>query len=58
MLKSVICLESLYVMTLRHLNTRKTIESNTLLCNSIKKTKKRKIQTSQTCSFFNLIGSY
>ena len=33
-------------------NARKIIESITLLCNSIKKTKKRKIQTSQTHRFF------
>ena len=45
-------------MTLRYFNKRKTIESNTLLSNSIKKANKRKIQTSQTCSYFILNGSY
>ena len=39
-------------MNLRCLNARKIIESITLLSNSIKKTKKRKMQTSQTYRFF------
>ena len=39
-------------MTFHYLNARKIIESITLLSNSIKKTKKRKIQTSQTHRFF------
>ena len=39
-------------MDLSYLNASKIIESITLLCNSKKKIKKRRIQTSQTCRFF------
>ena len=41
-LKSVICLKSLYVLTLRYLNPSKIIEPITSLCNSIKKDKEKK----------------
>ena len=50
--KSVIHFKSLFILTFRYLNAGKIIESIILLCNSIKKTKKRKMQTLQTYWFF------
>ena len=41
-----------FTISLHYLHGRKITESITLLCNSIQKAKKRKIQTSQTYVFF------